>query len=436
MATEANLMDKIVSLCKRRGIIFPSSEIYGGVGNIFDFGPLGVELKQNVKQLWWKDIVKMRDNVVGVETSIIMHPQVWVASGHVENFHDPLVDCKDCKKRFRADLIDKNKCPECGGELTEVRLFNLMFETHLGVIKEESTKVYLRPETAQGIFVDFSTILNSSRQKIPFGIAQIGKSFRNEISPGNFIFRTREFEQLELEFFVAPGTEEEWFDYWVQERFKWYLKLGIKKENLRIREHTPSELAHYAKKCCDIEYKFPFGWQELEGIANRAQFDLQSHIKVSGKDLSYYDEKTKERYVPVVIEASAGVDRTILTLLVDSYDEDVVEGEKRVVLRFIPSVAPMKVGVFPLVRKAGLPEKAKEIELNLRRYFTTFYDESGSIGRRYRRQDEIGTPFGITVDFQTLEDDTVTLRYRDSTKQDRISVKDLKQVLLEKNEEI
>jgi len=419
-------MEKLVSLCKRRGIVFPSSEIYGGVGSFWDYGPLGVEIKQNIKELWWEDIVNLRDDVVGVETSIIMHPDVWLASGHVGSFYDSLVDCKVCKKRYRLDHLSSKKCPECGGELTEARNFNLMFETHIGPVEKEASKAYLRPETAQGIFVDFSTILNCSRQKIPFGIAQVGKSFRNEVSPGNFIFRSREFEQMELEYFVAPQTDEEWFKYWLDKRFKWYVSLGIKKEKLRLRKHNQNELAHYAKECYDIEYEFPFGWQELEGIANRSTFDLEVHIKRSGKDLSYFDEKTKERFIPVVIETSAGVDRTLLALLVDAYNEEEVEGEQRVILRFHPRVAPIKAGVFPLVRKGGLAEKAQDVEKMLRPHFATFYDEVGSIGRRYRRQDEVGTPYGITIDFQTLKDDTVTVRYRDSMDQDRVKIPELR----------
>lgn len=426
------IMEKIVSLCKRRGIIFPSSEIYGGISAFWDYGPLGVEMKNNIKQDWWRNIVYLREDVVGVDTSIIIHPSAWKASGHVDSFFDPLTDCKNCKKRFRADQISSSVCPECGGELTEVRNFNLMFETYIGPIKEEAAKSYLRPETAQGIFLEFENILNTSRKKIPFGIAQIGKSFRNEITTGNFIFRSKEFEQMELEFFVEPETAKDWLKYWIEERFSWYVGLGIKKENLRIRQHTKEELAHYARECYDIEYKFPFGWQELEGIADRGDFDLSSHSRYSGRDLSYYDDEKKKRYIPYVIESSAGVDRTLLAILADAYGEDIVAGEERVVLRLHPKIAPVKVAVFPLVKKGGLVEVARNVEKQLRYYFTTFYDEVGSIGRRYRRQDEIGTPFAITVDFQTLQDNTVTLRDRDTTEQIRYRIEELKEVLTQK----
>jgi glycyl-tRNA synthetase len=426
------LIEKIVSLSKRRGIIFQSSEIYGGISAFWDYGPLGVEMKNNIKAEWWKNIVYLREDVVGIDTTIIIHPLAWKASGHIDSFFDPLTDCKNCKKRFRGDQISSNSCPECGGELTEIRNFNLMFETYLGPVKEEAAKVYLRPETAQGIFLEFENILNTSRKKIPFGIAQIGKSFRNEITTGNFIFRCREFEQMEIEFFVEPETADYWLNYWVEERLNWYINLGIKKDNLRLREHTKEELAHYARKCYDIEYKFPFGWQELEGIADRGDFDLSSHSKYSGKDLSYYDDVKKIRYIPYVIESSAGVDRTLLAILIDAYDEDIIDNEERVILRLHPKIAPIKVAIFPLVRKGGLPEVAKKIEKELRKFFTTFYDEVGSIGRRYRRQDEIGTPFAITVDFQTLEDNTVTLRDRDTTAQERYKIEELKNIITEK----
>lgn len=427
-------MDVLVSLCKRRGIIFQSSEIYGGLGNFWDYGPMGVELKKNIKEQWWKSNVQMRDDVVGVDTCIILHPRAWAASGHVASFFDPLVDCKSCKKRFRADHLTTPNCPECGGELTEERNFNLMFETHVGPVKEEAAKVYLRPETAQGIFVAFSNILQTARVKIPFGAAQIGKSFRNEVSPGNFIFRTREFEQMELEFFVEPGTDDEWFKYWVDERLNWYIRLGIKKENLRLRRHEPKELAHYAKDCYDIEYKFPFGWQEIEGIANRTNFDLGAHMKESGKDLTYFDEKKNERYTPFVIESSAGVERPLLVFLADAFYEEEVKNEKRVVLNFHPKIAPVKAAVFPLVKKEGLPEIAQNIDKELRKYFTTFYDDSGSIGRRYRRQDEIGTPFAVTVDFDTLKDQTVTLRDRNTMQQERHPIAALEDVIRKKLE--
>jgi len=414
-------MKKLVSLCKRRGFIYPSSEIYGGINGCWDYGPLGVELKRNIKELWWKDVVLSRTNVVGMDASILMHSDVWRASGHVDSFYDPMVDCRSCKKRFRADEVQGGKCPKCGGELTEQRSFELMFKTFLGAVEDKASTIYLRPETAQGIFVQFPNVLNDSRQKIPFGIAQIGKAFRNEINPRNYTFRSREFEQMELEFFIAPNGNREWFEFWVSERMKWYRDIGIRDENLRTREHRPEELAHYAKKCVDVEYNFPFGWQELEGIADRQDFDLSQHAKFSGKNLTYHDEKSGESFIPHVIESSAGVDRILLTLLVDAYDEE----PERVVLRFSPKTAPIKVGVFPLLKKAPLSDKALEIEKTLRESFTTFYDDVGAIGRRYRRQDEVGTPCCVTIDFQTLEDGTVTLRDRDSMEQVRVPAADI-----------
>jgi len=423
-------MEKIVSLAKRRGFAFPSSEIYGGVGSCWDYGPLGVELKRNIKEAWWTDMVRARRDIVGIDCAILMHPRVWEASGHVAGFTDPLVDCKRCKQRFRADKLEDARCPEnpslrpgeCGGELTEARQFNLMFKTFMGPVEDTASVVFLRPETAQGIFVNFLNALTTSRQKIPFGVAQIGKSFRNEITPGNFLFRTREFEQMEMEYFVRPGEDEKWFEYWAGERFRWYANLGIRQERLRIRPHGPEELAHYAKACADIEYEFPFGWAELEGIANRTDFDLRRHSEYSGKDLSYFDEETRERFIPYVIEPAGGVDRAALAFLVDAYDEDVVEGETRVVLRLHPRLAPIKAGIFPLLRKDGQPEKARRVEDLLRPHFAVQYDQAGAIGRRYRRQDEIGTPFGITIDHQTMRDDTVTLRERDSMHQVRIPI--------------
>ncbi|GBD27971.1 Glycine--tRNA ligase [bacterium HR30] len=426
-------MEKIVNLAKRRGFAFQSSEIYGGLASCWDYGPIGVELKRNVKEAWWRDMVTRRADIVGIDCSILMHPRVWEASGHVAGFTDPLVDCKLCKERFRADKLMDAQCPrkpskhpgECEGELTEARQFNLMFKTFMGPVEDTASVVFLRPETAQGIFVNFLNVLHTSRQKIPFGIAQIGKSFRNEITPGNFLFRTREFEQMEMEFFVRPGEDERWYEYWREERLNWYTRYGIRRENLRLREHAPEELAHYAKACVDVEYHFPFGWSELEGIANRTDFDLRRHAEYSGKDLSYYDEETKERFYPYVIEPAAGADRATLAFLVDAYDEDVADGEPRVVLRFHPRIAPVKVAVFPLLRKEGHPERALEIVDILRQHFTVQYDQSGSIGRRYRRQDEIGTPFGVTVDHQTLQDNTVTLRDRDTMRQERISVERL-----------
>jgi glycyl-tRNA synthetase len=423
-------MEKVTNLAKRRGFAFQSSEIYGGLASCWDYGPIGVELKRNVKEAWWRSMVRQRDDVSGIDCSILMHPRVWEASGHIAGFTDPMVDCKKCKARFRADKLADSSCPEkpskhpgeCGGELTDARHFNLMFKTFMGPVEDDAAVVFMRPETAQGMFVNFLNVANSARRKIPFGIAQIGKSFRNEITPGNFIFRTREFEQMEMEYFVKPGEDDRWFEYWVQERFEWYAKHGIKRERLRLRPHEPDELAHYAKGCADVEYEFPFGWSELEGIANRTDFDLKQHAEYSGKDLSYYDEETKERFLPYVIEPAAGADRATLAFLVDAYDEEEVEGETRAILRFHPRMAPVKVAVLPLMRKEGQPEKAREIYDLLRQSWVVQYDQAGSIGRRYRRQDEIGTPFGVTVDHQTMADGTVTLRDRDTMQQDRMTI--------------
>lgn len=420
-------MEKILNLCKRRGLVFPSSEIYGGVGSCWDYGPLGIELKRNIKEAWWKAVVDSREDIVGIDTSILMHSKVWEASGHLEGFSDPLIECKACHQRFRADEIANQRCPECGGALTPPRQFNLMFKTFMGPVEDTAHVVFLRPETAQGIFVNFTHIVQTSRKKIPFGIAQIGKSFRNEITPGNFIFRTREFEQMEIEFFVQPGEDEKWFEHWKEERLRWYLSYGLRKTNLRLRPHGKEELAHYAKDCVDIEYEFPFGWAELEGVANRTDFDLKRHTEYSGKDLSYFEEETKSRFVPYVIEPSAGVDRSLLAFLLDAYDEDEAEGERRIVLRFDPRLAPVKAAIFPLLKRDGQPEKALDIRDRLKRFFPVAYDHAGSIGRRYRRQDEIGTPFGITVDHQTMKDDTVTLRERDSMRQVRIPIASLAQ---------
>jgi glycyl-tRNA synthetase len=425
-------MDKIVSLCKRRGLIFPSSEIYGGLASCWDYGPMGVELKRNVKEAWWKTIVQNRDDVVGLDTSIMMHPGVWAASGHIDSFTDPLVECKSCHLRWRATEIGGQKCPKCGGELTEPRMFNLMFKTFMGPVEEEASTIYLRPETAQGIFVNFENVVTTSRKKLPLGIAQIGKSFRNEITPGNFIFRTREFEHMELEYFVKPGTDEKWLDYWVKERFDWYVKLGIRKENLRLRQHGKDELAHYARDCYDIEYLFPMGWSELEGIANRGDFDLTQHAKCSGKELGYYDAEAGEKYVPYVIEPSAGVDRSVLAFLVDAYDEEEVEGEKRTVLHLHHSLAPIKVAVLPLSRNEKLTPLAKEVFKRLCPSFVTDYDDSQSIGRRYRRQDEIGTPFCVTIDFESLKDKQATIRERDTLAQIRVPIEQLEKVLATK----
>lgn len=425
-------MERIVNLAKRRGLVFQSSEIYGGLNSCWDYGPIGVELRRNVKEAWWREMVWARGDIVGLDCSILMHPRVWEASGHVAGFTDPLVDCKKCKSRFRADHQDQldAHAEQCDGELTDARQFNLMFKTFMGPVEESANAVFLRPETAQGMFVNFGNVLDTQRRKLPFGIAQQGKSFRNEITPGNFLFRTREFEQMEMEYFVKPGEEAQWYDYWKKERFDWYIRLGINPENLRLREHESDELAHYAKGCADVEYKFPFGWSELEGIASRTDFDLKQHAEWSKKDLSYFDEESRERYVPYVIEPAAGADRATLAFLVDAYDEDEVEGETRVVLRLHPRLAPVKVAVLPLLRKNGQPEKAQEIFAQLRPHMVAQYDQAGSIGRRYRRQDEIGTPFALTIDHQTMEDGTVTLRDRDKTSQDRVHESDILAELL------
>ena len=427
-------MEKLVSLCQRRGFIFPSSDIYGGLSSCWDYGPVGVELKRNIKEAWWRAIVQERDDMVGIDTSILMHPQVWAASGHLTQFSDPLVECKNCHLRWRADELDGNSCPSCGGEVTEPRQFNLMFKTFMGPIEDEASVVYLRPETAQGIFVNFQNVLNTSRKRLPFGIAQIGKAFRNEITTGNFIFRSREFEQMEIEFFVKPGTDEEWFNYWVEERFNWYVKLGIRKENLRLRQHTKGELAHYAKRCYDIDYLFPMGWSELEGIANRGDFDLTQHASHSGKSLTYLDEETKEHIVPYIIEPSAGVDRSVLAVLCDAYDEEPDKDEIRVLFHFHPSLAPIKVAVLPLSRREPLVQLARQIYADLRPCRMVQYDDTQSIGRRYRRQDELGTPFCVTIDFQSLEDNQVTIRERDTMNQIRLPIAELKKTLAAKLE--
>jgi len=422
-------MEKIVSLCKRRGFVFPSSEIYGGLASCWDYGPMGVELKRNIKDAWWRTIVQQREDVVGLETSIMMHPKIWEASGHIASFTDPLVECKSCHLRWRATEVDRDRCPKCGGELTEPRMFNLMFKTLMGPVEDEAGTIYLRPETAQGMFVNFDNAVTISRRKLPLGIAQIGKSFRNEITPGNFIFRTREFEHMELEYFVKPDTAKYWFDYWVKERFNWYTNLGIRKENLRLRQHGKGELAHYAKDCYDVEYLFPMGWSELEGIANRGDYDLSQHAEYSGRDLSYYDDESGQHYIPYIIEPSAGVERSFLAFIIDAYREEMVEGEKRVVLRLCPSLAPIKVAVLPLSRNEKLTPLAKEIHKQLRSNFMTWYDDSQSIGRRYRRQDEIGTPFCVTIDFESLEDHEVTIRDRDSLAQIRVPIGELEKTL-------
>ena len=423
-------MEKLVSLAKRRGFVFQSSEIYGGTGSVWDYGPLGIELKRAVKESWWSRMVHQRDDVEGLDAAILMHPKVWVASGHVEGFTDPLVECKACKKRFRQDQLQASECGKKPSvapgedercELGDPRMFNLMFRTFMGPVETDSAVVYLRPETAQGSYVNFLNVQTTARQKVPFGIAQIGKAFRNEITPGNFIFRTREFEQAEMQFFVKPGSDDEWFDRWLDDRLDWHRSLGIRGENLRLHEHGPDELAHYAKKAVDIQYHFPFGWRELEGIHNRTDFDLGRHEEYSGKRLEYIDSGAGKRFVPYVVETAVGVDRTVLMILADAYREEEVEGETRVVLGLSPRVAPVKAAVFPLVKKDGLPEIARGIAEELRKASVpSFLDESGSIGRRYRRQDEAGTPWCITVDGQTNEDATVTIRDRDSLDQLRV----------------
>ncbi len=414
----SNVMEKLGSLAKRRGYVFQSSEIYGGLNSCYDYGPLGTELKKNIRELWWRTLVYERNDIEGLDSSILMHPRIWIASGHVDGFTDPLVDCKKCKMRWRGDQIESaTECPNCGGELTEPRMFNLMFKTFMGPVEDDASIVYMRPETAQGIYVNFHNVKESSRQKIPFGIAQIGKAFRNEITPGNFIFRTREFEQMEMQYFVKPGSDEEWFKFWKEQRIAWYQRLGIHQEKLRFHEHSSKELAHYAKAAFDIEYEFPFGWSEIEGIHNRTDFDLSRHQEYSGKDLRYFDQAAGEKYVPYIIETSTGVDRLMLTVLVDAYQEE----PERVVLRLKPQLAPIKAAVFPLVNKEGMPEIAMKLFNDLRRDFKVFYDDAGSVGRRYRRQDEAGTPYCITIDGQTVQDQTVTIRDRDSMEQFRIS---------------
>ena len=434
MPDDVVTMDKIVSLCKRRGFVFPSSEIYGGLGSTYDYGHYGVLLKTNVKGRWWRAMLQEREDIVALDSAIILHPKTWEASGHLKGFTDPLVDCRTCKLRFRADKLEEAHCgrkpskhpgeaPDCN--LTEARDFNLMFETTVGPVKEEGSTVYLRPETAQGIFLNFRNYLQFSRKKPPFGIAQIGKSFRNEITPGNFIFRTREFEQMEMEYFVPPAEAPRWYEYWLEQRLSWYVELGLRPDQLRLRAHESDELSHYSSATSDVEYLYPIGWQELEGIANRGDFDLNQHALHSGNKLEYVDTVTGDRYVPHVIEPAAGADRATLAFLVDAYDEDEIDGERRTVLRLHPALAPVKVAVLPLVRKDGQPELAREIYRALRGRIQTEYDEGGAIGRRYRRQDEIGTPWAVTVDHQSLEDRTVTLRDRDSLTQQRFAIGDL-----------
>ncbi|MFN8388842.1 MAG: glycine--tRNA ligase [Bdellovibrionota bacterium] len=428
-------LDPIVALAKRRGFIFLSSEIYGGLASCYDYGPLGAELKRNVKDAWWRSMVRLRDDVVGLDASIIMHPKVWEASGHVAGFHDPLVECAKCKLRVRADHIDST-VPKCNAskdgqhEWGEPRMFNLMFKTHLGPVEDTASVVYLRPETAQGIFVNYQNVVDSTRVKLPFGIAQQGKSFRNEISTRRFTFRTAEFEQMEMEFFIEPGTDEQWFDYWKEQRLQWFKDLGVTPDRLRLRPHAQDELAHYSKACADVEYLFPFGWSELEGIACRGNFDLTQHATHSGKQLLWRDQTSGATVVPHVVEPALGTDRAVLTFLIDAYAEEQVDGNPRTVLRFHPRIAPIKVAVFPLLRKDGHPEKATEIYKSLREHYSAQYDDSGNIGRRYRRHDEIGTPICITVDHQTLEDQTVTLRDRDTLEQRRVAVSELRAELI------
>lgn len=429
-----NLMDKVFSLCKRRGFIFQSSEIYGGLSNTWDYGPFGVELKNNLKDAWWHSCVHKRDDIFGMDAAILMHPKVWEASGHLKSFFDLKSDCKSCKRWFKvSDLKDKKTCPECKGELTEPRPFNLMFETYQGPVKDTAGLIYLRPETAQGMFVNFLNILDSKHPKLPFGLVQIGKAFRNEVTPGNFTFRTREFEQMEIEYFVIPDEADKFYDYWIEERFNWYLNLGLKKENLRKRQHSKEELAHYAKACTDIEYNFPFGWSELEGIANRTDFDLKMHSEFSGKDLTYFNDVKKERFYPYIIEPSGGVDRSLLAFLVDSYYEEKIREDIRVVLKLHRDLAPVKVGVLPLLKnRPELVELAKRIAKDLKRNFITVYDDTGAIGKLYRRQDEVGTLYCVTVDVKSLEDKQVTVRDRDTMLQERVSIDKLREYLEEK----
>ena len=425
-------MEKIVSLCKRRGFVFQSSEIYGGAASVWDYGPLGVELRKNVADSWWSTMVHARDDIEGLDAGILMHPRVWEASGHLSGFTDPLLECKTCKRRWRADHLDQHACPrkpsvaagahgDC--EIGEPRLFNLMFKTFMGPVEEDASVVYLRPETAQGSYVNFLNVQQTSRQRVPFGIAQVGKAFRNEITPGNFIFRTREFEQAEMQFFVKPGSDDEWFDYWREQRLAWHHEIGIRPDKLRFHEHGPGELAHYAKAAVDIEYEFPFGWQELEGIHNRTDFDLSRHQEYSGKRLLYIDPGSGERYIPYVVETAMGVGRAALVALVDAYREEEVGGQARVVLGIDPRLAPIKAAVFPLMKKFGQPEIATGLLKELRRArIPASYDQAGSIGRRYRRQDEAGTPWCVTIDRQTGEDDSVTIRDRDTLAQERVGL--------------
>jgi glycyl-tRNA synthetase len=426
-----DLMEAVTSLAKRRGIAFQSSEIYGGLRSSWDYGPLGVGLRRNIRDAWWRSTVQLRDDIVGIEAAVVMSPAVWKASGHLDTFHDPLIECLTCHQRFREDHLEERVCPNCGGTtFTEPKQFNLMLKTFLGPVEDDESIAYLRPETAQGMFVNFATVQTVSRKKVPFGIAQIGKSFRNEITPGNFIFRTREFEQMEMEYFVEPGTDEEWFAYWVDQRLQWYLDLGMTKEKLRLRPHDPSELAHYARSATDVEYDFPFGWSELEGIANRTDFDLKAHQEASGQDLTYFDQEKDARYLPYVVEPAAGVDRALLAFLVDAYrveEAPTAKGDtdKRTVLGLHRDLAPIKVAVLPLSRNEALVPEARRVHDVVKPEWICQYDDAGAIGRRYRRQDEVGTPFCVTVDFDSLEDRQVTVRERDTMQQDRIPIDSL-----------
>jgi glycyl-tRNA synthetase len=422
---DPKLMDRVVNLAKRRGLVFPSSEIYGGFRSTWDYGPLGVLLKRNVKDAWWRSMVQLRDDIVGLDAAILMAPQVWEASGHVATFADPLVDCRNCQERFRADhLPESGACPNCGAKnsFTEARQFNLMFKTYVGPVEDDAAIAFLRPETAQGIFVNFKNVLTTTRKKPPFGVAQIGKAFRNEITPGNFTYRTREFEQMEMEFFVPPDDAQKWFDYWVQQRYHWYVEHGIAEDQLRIRPHDPEELSHYSASTSDIEFTYPWGWGELEGIANRTDYDLTQHAKFSGEDLTYFDQDRDQHYVPYVVEPAAGADRATLAFLLAAYHEEEVRGEKRVVLRFDRRLAPVTVAVLPLSRNERLNPVASEIAEALRPHFQIEVDDAGSIGRRYRRQDEIGTPLCVTVDFDSLDDRAVTVRDRDTMDQVRVPI--------------
>jgi len=444
----SSLMDKLVSLAKRRGFVFQSSEIYGGLNGCWDYGPLGVELLRNVKEQWWRAMT-LREDIEGIDASILMHPRVWEASGHVENFTDPMVDCRECKARFRADQVEDSPCGspaykgrkaskcQAEGKFTEARQFNLMFKTFVGPVEDASAVVYLRPETAQGIYVNFLNVQSSSRQKPPFGIAQIGKAFRNEINTKNFLFRTREFEQMEMQFFVKPGSDEEWFGYWKEQRLQWFTGLGITPTKLQFHRHEPDKLAHYAKDAYDIEYEFPFGWGEIEGIHNRTDFDLSRHEQFSGKSMKYFDEQSKEKYTPFIIETSAGASRSFMAFLVDAYREEeapTADGkmETRTVMRFHPKLAPVKAAIFPLVNRDGMPEMARSLETDLRKSLRVFYDDSGAVGRRYRRQDEVGTPFCITIDSDTLKDQTVTVRDRDTMVQERVNMDNVARYLNDK----